>query len=483
MRLVGSQRAAERLAAASDAELASLAGEGDSTAFGELYRRHAPAAWRVAQAVTGNPDDAADAVSDAFARVLQALPAGRLTSGELFRPYLLTATRNAAIDVLRRGGKSTPTSDVDRLDSASVRSGPPERLLEGEDSSFVVEAFKSLPERWRSVLWLSAVEGMAPSEIGPLLGVTANTAAQLGVRARAGLRERFLQAHLRAQVPADCQFTTRSLGAYVAGRLSPRDLAKVDQHLAACEECCARRDELEDLGSTLRRVAIPLPLMLGSAALAHWKLASATHASLIPAAKAAGAIPPSPSRLATKMHKPLLAASTGLFALGIISATVISSPIKPRAGSPRASGPTIPAAAPPVVVEQFAGAITPLPTVTDTTPIAALETAPPASQEVVGVGPAAVTAPTAVPTPPVDPPVVAPKPQTKPVASLGIAITVTQLGDAGVALGTTCVGVAVGPVAAGCTPPATDAKNAGIAIVTDGSALGPVDNKIITAGI
>ena len=85
-----------------DNELAGRATCGDVGAFDELYRRHAEAAWRVARAVTTDPHDAADAVADAFVQIFQALPLGRLDPGVPFRPYLLAATRNAAIDALRR---------------------------------------------------------------------------------------------------------------------------------------------------------------------------------------------------------------------------------------------------------------------------------------------------------------------------------------------------------------------------------------------
>src|SRR5439155_18071472 len=140
------------------------------------------------------------------------------------------------IDLIRRGGRSTPTDRLEHLDHAGG-STPSEKFLDGEDRSLAAEAFRSLPERWRTVLWLSEVEGMAPSEVAPLLGVTANTAAQLAVRARAGLRERFLQQHVGSEVDADCKFATSRLGAYVAGRLTPRDVANVDQHLAGCKPC------------------------------------------------------------------------------------------------------------------------------------------------------------------------------------------------------------------------------------------------------
>ena len=42
----------------------------------------------------------------------EALPAGQLPEGDQFRPYLLTATRNAAIDTLRRGGIENISLDL-----------------------------------------------------------------------------------------------------------------------------------------------------------------------------------------------------------------------------------------------------------------------------------------------------------------------------------------------------------------------------------
>ena len=61
-----------------DAVLVERVIAGFDDAFDELYRRHATSAWRLAQAVTNNSHDAADAVSEAFARVLQAVRSGEL---------------------------------------------------------------------------------------------------------------------------------------------------------------------------------------------------------------------------------------------------------------------------------------------------------------------------------------------------------------------------------------------------------------------
>ncbi|HUP70157.1 MAG TPA: sigma-70 family RNA polymerase sigma factor [Acidimicrobiales bacterium] len=256
-----------------DADLAVRAGAGDIPAFEELYRRHSQAAWRVAQAVTGNPHDAADAVSDAFTRVFQALP-NRLQNGENFRPYLLASVRNASIDVLRRAGRTTPSDKEDVLDTPAIGREPSDLLLADVDSDMVAAAFRTLPERWRTVLWLTEVENMPPREVAVLLGVSANGVAQLAVRARAGLRERFLQAHLhKGEVRKECRATVANLGAYAAGGLPPRDISKVDQHLAGCEACRARVGELEDLSQTLHRAVPPVPAFLAAAVVGKWMAA------------------------------------------------------------------------------------------------------------------------------------------------------------------------------------------------------------------
>lgn len=303
-----------------DAELVDRVTAGFDGAFEELYRRHVQGAWRLGQAITGNSHDAADAVSEAFARVLVAIRDGRLENGDAFRAYLLTATRNAGLDSLRRGTRSSATDDESLADLASSAPTPDEVADDLAEAALLGEAFRNLPERWRSVLWLTEVEGLATKDVAEQLGLSANGTAQLAVRARAGLRERFLQAHLRRQSAPGCRFCVDRLGAYVGGSLSPRDLAKVDQHLAACEECRARKDELDDLGAGLRRVALPLPITLG--AIAAERATAALRAS--------GTAPGTVRRLVKLATEPtpmtervLGGAAAGIFAIGVLAAGVL----------------------------------------------------------------------------------------------------------------------------------------------------------------
>ena len=241
-----------------DASLVRAASVNNEAALAELYRRHAAAAERVARGVTVNRDDAADAVAEAFTRVFTALTSGRVGTFD-FRSYLLAATRNAAIDHLRRCGRVGPSADLATIDKAEPQGGPPDLLLAEEECALIAQAFRDLPERWQSVLWLTEVERVPPAEAAGVLGVSPNNVSQLALRARARLRERYLQALVHNHAGPECQSTIDHLGAYVAGTLSAGRRAAVEEHLAGCAPCRHRQADVEDLGASLRR-AVPVPL-------------------------------------------------------------------------------------------------------------------------------------------------------------------------------------------------------------------------------
>ena len=249
---------AERLVdagARSDAELITAVRVGDTGAYEELYRRHVDAAMAVGRQLTRSRADAEDVVSEAFARVLSALQRG--AGPEMaFRPYLLTSVRNAFYDRTRKDKRLDVTDDVPEdlgrvLAAAAASEDDVERQL-------AATAFASLPERWQLVLWHTEVEGRSPAEVGPLLGLAPNAVAALAYRAREGLRQAYLNAHIQARPPAGCEDIVPKLGAYVRNDLSNRDRRKVDEHLQTCARCTAIVAELEEAGSKLRLLLIPM---------------------------------------------------------------------------------------------------------------------------------------------------------------------------------------------------------------------------------
>jgi RNA polymerase sigma factor (sigma-70 family) len=241
----------------SEEELLDRAREGDRSAFGTLYLRHRDAARKVAGMCASSAADAEDAVAEGFARVFAALPrmAGRQIA---FRPYLLTCVRNAATDRLRRERR------IDLRDQMPETPGTAQAddmALLGLEKNLVGEALQALPARWRTVLWLTEVEGLSPAEVSRRIGIKPNAVAALAYRARKGLREAYLQAHLKAEASEDCRATVSRLGNYVRGDLAEKDRASVQTHLDACAKCRCRRDELTDVNATLRNAFLPVPLL------------------------------------------------------------------------------------------------------------------------------------------------------------------------------------------------------------------------------
>ena len=423
----------------SDADLATRAAAGDVAAFDELYRRHAESAWRVAQAVAANAEDAADAVADAFVQIFQALPAGRLTHGVPFRPYLLKATRNAAIDSLRRGRRLETTGELDALDGTSTTDTPHEHLVVAEELSLVAEAFRQLPERWRSVLWLTEVEAMPARDAAVVLGKSPNAVAQLAMRARAGLRRHYLQAHVRNGVSPECRPTVDQLGAYVGGALSRRDVVKVERHLEACAECRSRLADLEDLGSTLRRGIVIVPLGVGAA------LGRATKAAALASETRRTVASTTRSTVSSVARRALTAAVTGVLAAGV-AGVVLHGGTGPGAAVQRTVRAPIAAPASPQSIElsgatrvEGDGVVTPHPA-PPATPAGTVVETPSAPEPVTTPTPIGPTGSHPTPPPPPD----TSRPPFEVTASGVLGAT-----GLGVAAGG-CNGLTLEPSAAGC---------------------------------
>ena len=331
-------------------------GTGADASVDELYRRHAGEAMQVARSITRNADDASDAVAEAFAGVFQAMQQGRLVDPSALRAYLMVATRNAAIDVVRRADRVTPAGEDPAPDRHETVLGPSDRLLAGADRSIVAEAFGELPPRWRAVLWLTEVEGYSPKDAALLLQATPNNVAQLGVRARGRLRERYVQLHVRNHAAGDCLEATERLGGLVAGELTTTQARRVRGHLSECADCRARLAELEDLGLSLRR-AVPLALPLLSRRLTRrwWPWGGGSRGQS--AAAWLGSIDPAaPAALTTVATSPTVqhvatAVVAGLAVLGV-GAAVVTQPSPPPTTLPApevAAPATVPASSEPAV--------------------------------------------------------------------------------------------------------------------------------------
>lgn len=278
---------ASSLTERSDAELIEHTRTGSQDAYAELWRRHSNAGRTVARSVTSSLDPD-DLVSESFARIYQAVRRGKGPTGA-FRPYLFTTIRNTAA----AWGRSRRETSLDTLDSFEDPDTNEASSIEALDRSLSARAFRSLPTRWQEVLWYTEIEAMTPAEVAPLLGMKANSVSALAYRAREGLREAWIQAHLQA-VDDDSEhaFTISRLGSYARGNLSARDTAKVESHLDACQRCTIVAAEAKEVGSRMALVLLPLVAgAAGAAGYTAWLQAngpSATAVAAMPAGVTSG---------------------------------------------------------------------------------------------------------------------------------------------------------------------------------------------------
>ena len=230
----------------SDEMLIARSRGGDSHAYAALYERHRGAALAAARCLTRSASDADDVVSESFARVLNVLRVGK---GPLsaFRPYLMTVVRNTVYERTRRG-RETPSDLIgDLADHATADAAD-----QDAEARIAREAFESLPERWQLILWHTEVEGRSPADVAPLLGLAPNSVAALAYRAREGLRQAYLQAHVGAQRDRECRAFGATFGAYIRDSMPARERSSVDAHLAVCEPCRVTLDEVRPTNERLR---------------------------------------------------------------------------------------------------------------------------------------------------------------------------------------------------------------------------------------
>ncbi|MDJ0336469.1 sigma-70 family RNA polymerase sigma factor [Salinibacterium sp. G-O1] len=271
----------------SDQTLIEQTRAGDQRAFAELWRRHYRSGSRVARQFTSSIDSD-DLVSEAFTRIYQRVLAGGGPTGA-FRPYLYTTIRNLA-STWGAASRHVQVDEIADFEDPTTLDDPAAIAL---DRTLTARAFRSLPERWQSVLWYTEVEGMDPHEVAPVLGMTANGVAALSYRAREGLRKAWLQAHINdATASGECQWTISRIGEHARKGLSARDTERMDFHLATCAKCVIISEEVDEVGSRLAFVMLPILLggVAGGAILASYGTAGSSmvaSAGTIPALPAA----------------------------------------------------------------------------------------------------------------------------------------------------------------------------------------------------
>lgn len=162
------------------------------TSFEEKMLPHLNAAYTLARWITGNVQDAEDAVQDAYLRALRFFGDCRGSDG---RAWLLQIVRNTCYTRLRK--KIPHASDATFDEEIHVEdcvSGTPETIaIKTADIQLVRSAIQELPLKYRETLILREVEGMSYAEMGKILNEPLSNIRSTLFRARQRLKKRLIE--------------------------------------------------------------------------------------------------------------------------------------------------------------------------------------------------------------------------------------------------------------------------------------------------
>ena len=179
----------------SDGILALQSLDGDERAFEGLVNRYRPALFTFIFKILPDYDQASDILQHVFLQLYLSLPT--LETGKPLKSWLFQVARNRCMDELRRK-RVIHFSELEALhdedESAGLAFMPdthplPEEVVESHDlQERLLRAIKSLPPRFRSVVFLRYSAQLTFQEIGKTLDMPEATAKTYFSRAKPLLR-------------------------------------------------------------------------------------------------------------------------------------------------------------------------------------------------------------------------------------------------------------------------------------------------------
>jgi RNA polymerase sigma-70 factor, ECF subfamily len=177
-----------------DPELVERIRQGDSRAFEALMRRHNQALYRTARAILRDDAEAEDAVQDAYIHAYRSLDAFR---GEAsVRTWLVRITANEALMRLRRNRRSAEVIPIDHEHGEALMReipdtqdpGPERSAMDGQMRRTIERCIDELPDLYRPVFVMRAVQEMTVEETAEALQMPEATVRTRFFRARALMR-------------------------------------------------------------------------------------------------------------------------------------------------------------------------------------------------------------------------------------------------------------------------------------------------------
>lgn len=180
-----------------DLDLASRIAAGDRACFEYLMRRHNRRLYRLARATLRDDAEAEDALQEAYLAAYRAI--GSFRGESTLVTWLSRMVLNECLGRLRKGARRqnvipmVASDDMETTASDDPRDGPDRLLVRAEIRAMLERKLDQLPEDFRIVFVLRAVEELSVEEAAATLGIPEATVRSRHFRARSLLRESLAQ--------------------------------------------------------------------------------------------------------------------------------------------------------------------------------------------------------------------------------------------------------------------------------------------------
>jgi RNA polymerase sigma factor (sigma-70 family) len=161
-------------------------------AFKIIYESCAPYAYSIVRRYISNTNDHKDVLQEIFARLF--LSMNTFDQSKDFKPWLRRIAINQCLEHLRKNGKSALVISLDKIEE-------PNEDLEADltklSKSDIEGLLARMPEGYRQVFMLIAIESFSHQEVGELLEISPETSRSQFSRARTWLKKHLVDSKFK----------------------------------------------------------------------------------------------------------------------------------------------------------------------------------------------------------------------------------------------------------------------------------------------
>ncbi|RZI40879.1 RNA polymerase sigma factor [Herbaspirillum sp. HC18] len=181
----------------SDAEIARRIAAGDQSAFEQMMRRHNRPLFRTARSIVKDDAEAEDVLQDAYLLAYRGI--GNYRGDSSLSTWLTRIVVNEAIARTRKSSRRAEIIRIDGGDDSLEKADtgmdethaeqPEQAAMRAEARRMLEQKIDALPDTFRTVFVLRALEEMTVEETAAVLGIPDATVRTRFFRARSMLRE------------------------------------------------------------------------------------------------------------------------------------------------------------------------------------------------------------------------------------------------------------------------------------------------------